>query len=398
MSSSLCQRVRSVCRRIGFLKASKSDLLEKIAPDVHVVQLNEGEVIFREGDPGDSLYLVGQGSVKISKAGRGGEQETLGFIQSGNFFGEMALLDGEPRSAMATAAEPTLLGTVDEPTFQHILELAPSQLHMNFLRLVSERLRSVNSHFITEVMRTERLSLVGSMANSIIHDLKNPICIVRCCTDLIASENNDPRLHELTSMMDKAVDGMLAMTQELLDYARGSTSLSCETVSIWRLLDELNQESLRLLPGQNIQFAKSIRYDGNVEVDLARFIRVLCNLIKNAREAMPSGGILTISTDLVDNQVVLRISDTGIGIPPDLLPRLFEPFVTHGKIDGTGLGMAIAKSVVTAHNGKISVTQRAGQRHDGRDPSARAGAAIVASGSRSARRRRIANCELQFAI
>ena len=156
------------------------DLLKEIAPDVRVVQLNDGEVIFREGDPGDLLYLVGEGSVKISKSGRGGQQETLGYIQSGNFFGEMALLDGEPRSAMATAAEPTLLGAVDESTFQHILELAPSRLHLNFLRLVSERLRSVNTHFISEVMRTERLSLVGSMANSIIHDLKNPICIIRC--------------------------------------------------------------------------------------------------------------------------------------------------------------------------------------------------------------------------
>ena len=90
-------------------------------------------------------------------------------------------------------------------------------------------------------------------------------------------------------------------------------------------------------------------------MDSARFIRVLCNLIKNAREAMPGGGILTISTDLVDNQVVLRISDTGIGIPADLMPKLFEPFVTQGKSHGTGLGMAIAKSVVTAHDGKISV-------------------------------------------
>jgi signal transduction histidine kinase len=214
----------------------------------------------------------------------------------------------------------------------------------------------VNSHFISEVMRTERLSLVGAMANSIIHDLKNPICIIRCCTDLIAGESNDPRLRELTSMTDKAVDGMLAMTQELLDYARGSTTLSCEMVSIWRLLEELNQESLRLLPGQNIQFAKNIRYDGNLVVDLTRFTRVLCNLIKNAREAMPSGGILTISTDLVDHQVVIRISDTGVGIPAQLLPRLFEPFLSHGKAHGTGLGLAIAKSVVTAHGGRISVS------------------------------------------
>src|SRR5436309_445611 len=185
---------------------------------------------------------------------------------------------------MASAAEPTVLGAVKEQTFQHILELAPSRLHMNFLRSITERMRSVNSHFITEIMRSERLSLVGAMANSIIHDLKNPICIIRCCTDLIAGESKDPRVLDLTTMTDKAVDGMLAMTQELLDYARGSTSLSCELVSIWRLLDELNQEALRLLPGHNIQFARNIRYDGNIFVDLTRFIRVLCNLIKNARE------------------------------------------------------------------------------------------------------------------
>ncbi len=336
-------------------------VLEEIAPEVGVVQLQPGEIIFREGDPGDLLYLVGQGSVKISKSGRGGEQETLGFIQPGNFFGEMALLDGQPRSAMATAVDATLLGTVDEPTFQHILALAPSRLHMNFLRSVTERLRTVNSHFITEVMRTERLSLVGSMANSIIHDLKNPICIIRGCSDLIASETKDPRQLQLTKMMDKAVDGMLSMTQELLDYARGHSALECKTVSIWRLLEELNVQSLCLHRGEKIQIAKDIRYEGNLHIDLSRFVRVLGNLIKNSLEAMPNGGLLTLGTDLADGQVVFRISDTGIGIPPELLPKLFEPFVTHGKSHGTGLGMAIAKSIVTGHQGTIDVTSKQGR-------------------------------------
>lgn len=334
----------------------EAGLLDGIRSQLGVLRFAPGEVIFREGDPGDSLYLVGEGSVKISKQGRGGRQEVLGYIQSGNFFGEMALLDGEPRSAMATAAEATVLGTVKEQTFQDILELAPSRLHMNFLRSVTERLRSVNSHFITEVMRSERLSLVGSMANSIIHDLKNPICIVRCCSDIIASETSDPRLRELTQMLDGAVDGMLSMTQELLDYARGSTTLETKPVSIWGMLDELNKQSLRLLPGKNIQFVKHIRYGGDIEIDLVRFIRVLANLIKNAREAMHGGGILTITSDLVQDYVVLRISDTGLGIPPELVSKLFEPFVTHGKANGTGLGLAMAKSVIDAHRGKISIS------------------------------------------
>ncbi len=336
------------------------DVLEELRYEMKTMRLEEGDVIFDEGEEGDSLYLVGEGSIKISKTGRGGEQETLGYIQSGNFFGEMALFDGQPRSAKATAASPSLLASVDERTFQHILELAPSRLHMNFLRSVSLRLRHVNQHFISEVMRTERLSLVGSMSNSILHDLKNPICIVRCCTDLIKEEIKDPRIQQLTTMIDGAVNGMMAMTQELLDYARGSSILKKESISIWRLLDELSQQSLRLLPGQNIQFVKHIRYTGTFEIDLSRFTRLMGNLIKNASEAMPDGGILTFDSDLIDGQVVLKLSDTGCGVPPEILHKLFEPFVTHGKEHGTGLGMAIAKSIIEAHGGRITVSSTPG--------------------------------------
>ncbi len=336
------------------------DVLEGIRYEMKTIRLEEGDVIFEEGELGDSLYLVGEGSIKISKTGRGGEQETLGYIQSGNFFGEMALFDGQPRSAKATAASPALLASVDERTFQQILELAPSRLHMNFLRGVSQRLRHVNQHFISEVMRTERLSLVGSMANSILHDLKNPICIVRCCTDLIKEETKDPRTQQLTDMIDGAVNGMMSMTQELLDYARGSSALKKESVSIWRLLDELSKQSLRLLPGQNIHFVKHIRYAGDLEIDLARFTRLMANLIKNASEAMPEGGILTLDTDLLEGEITLKLSDTGCGVPADILPKLFEPFVTHGKSHGTGLGMAIAKSIVEAHGGRITVSSVAG--------------------------------------
>ena len=356
MSSGLSAKVFDQLSHNRLFEGLEPDLLKQIRKQVDVLEFKSGEVVFHEGDPGDSLYLVGEGSVKISKEDRGGREQVLDYIKPGNFFGEMALLEGKPRSAMATAAEPTLLGAVKEETFQHLLELAPSRLHMNFLRSISERLRSVNSRFINEVMLKERLSLVGSMASSIIQDLKNPICIVRCCSDLIASETNDPHLRELTSMLDGAVDGMLATTQELLDYARGSTQLHKQPISIWGILDELNQQSLRLLPGKNIQFVKHIRYEGNVEIDRARFIRVLSNLIKNSREAMPGGGILTFTTDVVQDQVAIRISDTGVGIPREVLPKLFEPFVTRGKTNGTGLGLAIAKSVVEAHGGKISVS------------------------------------------
>ena len=337
------------------------DVLRNMRAGMQLLRFDRDEIVFHEGDEGDSLYLVGSGSVRISKQGRAGEQETLGVIESGSFFGEMALLDHQPRSAMAVAAEPTVLAGVDDEVFQHLLDLAPSRLHLNFLRLVSQRLRQVNSHFISELMRTERLSLVGSMANSIIHDLKNPLCIVRCCASLIERHSDDPKLRELTGMLDNAADGMLAMTQELLDYSRGVVAPTKTKVFVPQLLEQLNQQSFRLLPGENIQLVKAISYDGELDLDLPRFTRVLCNLIKNAREAMPKGGILTLVIEKLGSEVFLRVSDTGIGMPPQVLSRVFEPFVTHGKSHGTGLGMAIAKSTVEAHGGKISVSSAEGR-------------------------------------
>jgi signal transduction histidine kinase len=339
----------------------EAEVLRDMRYGMQMLRFDKDEVVFHEGDAGDSLYLVGTGSVRISKKGRAGGQETLGVIEPGNFFGEMALLDGQPRSAMAIAAEPTLLAGVDDEVFQHLLELAPSRLHLNFLRLVSQRLRNVNSHFISELMRTERLSLVGSMANSIIHDLKNPICIVKCCASLIDRQSTDPKLKELTGMLQNAVDGMLAMTQELLDYSRGEIATTTKRTSMRKLLEELEQQALRLLPGQNIHLVKTVTYDGDLDLDLPRFIRMLCNLIKNAREAMPNGGILTLTIEPVENEVLIRVGDTGIGMPPAVLEKVFEPFVTHGKSHGTGLGMAIAKSTVETHGGKISISSLEGR-------------------------------------
>jgi CRP-like cAMP-binding protein len=99
------------------LKASAKKSSKESGPTSTSSDFKRGDIVFKEGDLGDSLYLVGEGSIKISKQGRGGRQEVLDYIQTGNFFGEDALLSRQPHSAMASAAEPTLLGAVKEADF-----------------------------------------------------------------------------------------------------------------------------------------------------------------------------------------------------------------------------------------------------------------------------------------
>src|SRR2546430_4807951 len=333
-----------------------AEIIGRIAPKLGVLRKKPGEVIFREGEPGDSLYLVGQGCVKIAKAADGADREILDYVDQGNFFGATALLVGEPHSTTATAVEPALIGALSQNTFQEILELSPSRLHMNFLRAITARIRSANTHFMRETLRAERLRVAGALANAMIHDLKNPVCIARCCSDLIATESADGHLRELSAMLTDTVNGILGMTLDLLDYTRGSVSVNKRLVSIWRLLDELNRQSLHLLPSKNIEFIKHIRYQGNIDIDLSRFARALGNVIENAIHAMPRGGALTVTIDLMDEHVALRISDTGIGIAPELLATLFEPFERHDGVRARGVGLAVAKSIIEAHGGKISIS------------------------------------------
>jgi signal transduction histidine kinase len=337
------------------------DVLERIAPKIDIVRKEPGEIIFREGEPGDSLYLVAKGAVKIAKAADGTEPEIHDYVSPGNFFGASAMLSREPHATTATALEPTVIGTLGENTFQEILELSPGRLHMNFLRAVTARVRSANAHFMRETLRAERLRVAGALASAMIHDLKNPVCIARCCSDLIAAESAHGHLRELSAMLTDTVNGILGMTLDLLDYTRGSVSVNKRSVSIWKLLDELNRHSLQLLPSKSIRFIKHIRYQGNLDIDVNRFARAVGNVIENAVSAMSQGGALTLTFDLIEDQIALRISDTGSGILPEQLATLFEPFERRDGTTASGVGLAVAKSIVESHGGKISLRSIAGK-------------------------------------
>src|ERR671923_1556446 len=148
---------------------------------------------------------------------------------------------------------------------------------------------------------------------------------------------------------------MRSMTNELVDYSRGSTQLNLESIKVGELVHKLDQDFAKCRPIVDVRI--EVLYDGRIKVVLHRMLRVLGNLIRNAREAMAKTDerILQFTVKRVDSRVHFEISDTGCGIPAQLLPRIFEPFVTHGKPNGTGLGLAISKSVVEAHHGLIWV-------------------------------------------
>jgi signal transduction histidine kinase len=126
------------------------------------------------------------------------------------------------------------------------------------------------------------------------------------------------------------------------------------------LFEELEEQALHLLPAAGIRVERDIGFTGSIIIDRNRFIRMLLNIIRNAAEAMAAGGVLRVGVTRSEGEIRFTVEDTGGGIPEEILPTIFEPFVTHGKSSGTGLGMAIARAVADAHGGRITISTTPG--------------------------------------
>ena len=331
------------------------EVLETISRRIEVITLAPDQILFQENDPGDCLYLIAEGSIKISKRGRGGQQETLAYLPADDYFGEMALVDGGKRSAQASAVGSTTVGRIDHPTWDLLLHLAPQQILTNFTRSVTRRLRQNNQLFIEQMMRSERLSLIGTTISSIVHDMNNPIGTILCACGIIQANTEDAGTRQMAAHIRDAIDRMAAMTRELVDYSRGETQLKLELVNVENFVRQLEPDFSKCRAGCDVEI--KVDFSGSLRIDRHRMLRVFGNLIKNAREAMKAGqeNFLRFSVRQVGSEALFDVSDTGHGIRSELLPKIFEPFVTDGKTQGTGLGLAIAKTVVDAHGGTITV-------------------------------------------
>ncbi len=213
-----------------------------------------------------------------------------------------------------------------------------------------------------ELIQAERLSLVGRMASSIIHDLKNPMTTIKGYASLLGRTDLSPEVRErFSKTITRSVDSFVEMTQEILDYARGGGPLQPAEVKVGDFVNDLCDFIERDFEEKGLNLRRELTYTGPVMIDETKMRRALYNIASNARDAMEPGGNLTIATRCLNNTVEFRLVDTGPGIPEEIRDTLFEPFVTYGKPTGTGLGLAIAKKTIEDHGGTIAVESVVGR-------------------------------------
>jgi len=336
---------------IGLLAAELRDL-KRTAPQR---SFRKGQVIFKQGDVGDGVYLVEEGAVEISAMINEDDNRVLSFLGPSTFFGEMAVLDGQPRSATASAAEDTVVSFIPREAMLRALGQSP-ELLASLVREFSLRMRHFDQRFLEEVLQAERLAMVGSFAQSIVHDFKSPLNIIGFAAELAADEGATPEHRtEAKTQICRQVDRMTNMINELLEFTRGSSRSVTLEPTIYR---EFVDEFIRQIGPEAAEKSVKIRCENPapalaLALDRGRLLHVFYNLVNNAIDVMPEGGTITLRFRVRDDEVETELEDTGPGIAPEIKARLFQPFTTHGKTHGTGLGLSICKRIIEDHRGRI---------------------------------------------
>jgi signal transduction histidine kinase/CRP-like cAMP-binding protein len=218
-----------------------------------------------------------------------------------------------------------------------------------------------NARMAQEMVQSERLSAVGRMASVIIHDIKNPMGTLRVYAQVMKKKSGNEEASKLADEMIHQVDRFVNMTQEILDFTRGVSASNFAEVEFSEVMDSVLTFIENDLTKNNVKLVKDSQFRGKVMLDQDKMVRVFYNIASNARDAMPNGGSLTVST-LKDNGFVrVDFTDTGTGMPEEVKKKIFEPFMTYGKKHGTGLGMAIVKKVIDDHKGRIEIDTEMGK-------------------------------------
>jgi signal transduction histidine kinase len=314
-----------------------------------------GQEIFKEGDPGDGVYIVKSGQVQISAVIGTGERCVFSRVLPNDFFGEMSVLDNQPRSACASAECETVVCFVPRDQMVELLTRSPG-LCMKLLQEISRRLREFNQQYIREVLQAERMALIGRFASSIVHDLKNPLAVISIAAEMAGMESATPAARrDSEQRIVKQVERITAMVNDILEFTRGQPRAVVLVPEDYAAFVNSVVEDLRLEISHKSPTLEMPAPPPSIKLalDPPRLSRVFRNLVFNAVEAMPDGGKIIIRCQVNDREVLTEVADTGKGIAPEIMDRLFEPFTTFGKVTGTGLGLSICRRIIQEHGGRI---------------------------------------------
>ena len=206
-----------------------------------------------------------------------------------------------------------------------------------------------------EQVQSAQMMAVGRLAASIAHDLRNPLSAVVGGSEMLAEFDLAPdQIKQTASHVHNAARRMEKLLAEVGQVARAKSGERI-TCHVKDLLDTAVESQETKASGQQVVIQRCIDGEYTVQCERSRVERVLINLIANSLEAMPSGGEISMRVWAAEGTAWIEVADTGPGVPAEIRAKLFQPFVTAGKKNGLGLGLALARQTMLDHGGDLEL-------------------------------------------
>jgi signal transduction histidine kinase len=213
----------------------------------------------------------------------------------------------------------------------------------------------------SEIWR-ENVSADGWLSTAIVHDLRNPLGTLYAAAEMLMElDPGSTQVKRLARNIFCAAGRMRELLTDLNTVARGERVVA-EMCDIREIIAAASDEASAITKKHKVQILLEISEEIELPLIRSRIERVFFNLIANSVEAMPAGGTVCIVCRKANRYALIEVEDTGPGIPRKIRDRLFEPFVTAGKQDGLGLGLALSRHTLLSHGGDIWMEPARGAR------------------------------------
>lgn len=354
----------------------------QLTQSLRELYFDPGEIVFHDGDEGDTMYLIWSGKIAIVK-GDLASPVILSYRGPGEIFGEMAILEHQPRSATIVALDRLRVLEINRQRFDQLLRETPS-VSRSIMELLSSRLRKVSQERSTGELSEKRLSREVSFLQSekqrledlqrlrqettelIIHDLRNPLSSIAVSLKMISLMLPEEALKAnqgILSIAQASCDRMQRLVESLLEVSRletGEVRFQMQSVKLAEMIDEIIRRTAILArPGTTLRSVIEPELPPAL-ADREKIDRVIMNLLDNALKYAPEGGQIIVSANRRgEGYLQVSVTDDGPGIPLEERVRIFERFaqIPNGqpRRRGFGLGLTYCRLAVEGHGGKIWV-------------------------------------------
>lgn len=209
------------------------------------------------------------------------------------------------------------------------------------------------------LIRSERLAAIGRMSAHVTHEIRNPLSSIGLNAEMLKEAAEEPDAQTLCQAIIREVDRLTAITEEYLKFARLPRP-ELREADVKELLETIGAFVRRDCEAANVRLDVKVAADlPSIQIDADQIRQAILNLVRNGKESMPEGGVLTLGARRQGNHLEVYVRDEGGGIDADVLDRIFDPFYST-KLTGTGLGLALCQQIVTEHGGQLRVSSEIG--------------------------------------